>query len=182
MDIEYKITFYSYWHAGGKDGANMEVDNTVLKDKNGMPYIGGKTMKGLIKDAARFVKNHKPTLVSDEFIKNVFGEEDNSYDKDENVKNNFGTAKLAKPIPSELAHLLFHKKSSTTIGDDKQAKHQSLRTTEVAVPLELVATIDNFTGDKPMLEYSLQALKKLGEKRFKGLGRCKVEIIKPENE
>jgi len=176
-NIKYQIIFYSYWHAGGKDGANMEVDNAVLKDKNKLPYIGGKTIKGLIKDAAIFINKYQPDLVSDDFIKNVFSEKDRAYKQDENVANNFSSATLEEKIKEEYTHLLYHKKNSTSIGENKQAINQSLNTTEVAIPLTLIGSIDNFNDDTEMLKLSLKALKKLGEKRFKGLGRCKVEII-----
>lgn len=180
-DINYKITFYSYWHAGGKDGANKEVDNAVLKDKNNLPYIGGRTMKGLIKDGARFVNKYQPSLVSDDFIKTFFKEGDKKYEENETVENKFSSATLGFTIVKKKTHLLYHKKSNTAIEQDKQAKNSSLHTTEVTIPLTLMGRIENFTGDEKMLKLSIKAVKKLGEKRFKGLGRCKIEIIKNES-
>ena len=177
-DITYKITFYSYWHAGGKDGANMEIDNAVLIDKNGLPYIGGKTMKGLIKDAARFIVNYQSDLLEDKFIDKIFKVEDREYSEDEIVTNKFKSAKLSYAIKEEHIKFLFHKKSSTKIIENKQADNQSLRTTEVVIPLELEGEIKNYTGKTEDIKLCFQALKKLGEKRFKGLGRCKVEITK----
>lgn len=176
-DIRYKITFYSYWHAGGKDGANMEIDNAILKDKNGLPYIGGKTMKGLIRDAAYFINTHQSDLLEDDFIMNIFKEKDKAYGEEEELVNKFKSATLVHEIEKKYAHLLYHKKSSTKIIENKQADNQSLRTTEVTVPLELVGEIKNYTGKEEDLEICFKALKKLGEKRFKGLGRCTVEIL-----
>ncbi len=176
--ITYRLQFNSYWHAGGKGGSTKEVDNAVLKDKNGLPYIGGKTMKGLIKDAANFINTYDKDLVSDAFMTTVFYEKDKAYINEDEVKNNFSSATLSPTISEAYAHLLFHKKSSTAIVTNKQAKKHSLRTTEVTVPLVLEGSIANFTGDDMMLENSFKALKKLGEKRFKGLGRCQIEIKK----
>jgi len=135
-------------------------------------------MKGLIRDAADFVK---PLIEDNSFINKIFKEKDKKYGEEEKLENKFKSATLAYEIKKEYAHLLYHKKSSTKIIEDKQADNQSLRTTEVTIPLDLVGEIKNYTGEVKDLEICFKALKKLGEKRFKGLGRCKVEIINNPN-
>ena len=45
--IDYTICFFSPWHCGSGTSAGADVDELVVKDKNGMPYIPGKTLKGL---------------------------------------------------------------------------------------------------------------------------------------
>ena len=179
-NISYTIKFYSYWHPGGKDGANPQIDNAVLKDKNNMPYIGGKTIKGLIKDGARFVNELNSSTISGDFIKNIFGEVDTDYkaDKAANPQNKFTSAVLKEKVKKEFAPLLYHTKERTALEADKQSKKHSLRTSEVVIPLELQGKIENFTGDKIMLELAMKAVKKLGEKRFRGLGRCEITIDK----
>lgn len=178
-NIRYKITFYSYWHVGGKEGANMEVDTTPLKDKNGFPYIGGKTLKGLIKRGASYVTNYQKELVSQKFIRTVFGEQDQSYDNGSNnvIYNKFSSARLSPKIEKKYTGLLYHKKQYTALDHNKQAIAHSLRVIEATIPLELEASIENFTGNKEMLKISLKAVKKLGVKRFRGFGRCVFEII-----
>ena len=49
--IKYTIRFFSQWHCGSGTSAGADVDELVVKDKNGMPYIPGKTLKGLIREA-----------------------------------------------------------------------------------------------------------------------------------
>ena len=142
-----------------------------------MPYIGGKTIKGLIRDGAEFVKEHS-TLIDDDFINNVFGKEDSDYqaNKAANPENKFTSAVLKEKINKEYAPLLYHTKERTALEADKQSKKHSLRTTEVVIPLELQGKIENFTDDESKLKLVMKAVKKLGEKRFRGLGRCEITI------
>lgn len=49
--INITIRFFSQWHCGSGTSAGADVDELVVKDKNGMPYIPGKTLKGLIREA-----------------------------------------------------------------------------------------------------------------------------------
>lgn len=168
--INYKIKLYSYWHTGGKES------DKVLKDKDGLPYIPGRTIKGLIKDAANYVKMYQPTLVNQDFIDTVFGVEDMEYGKDDNGNNHFKSMVLNEDINKDNIHLLYHQKHSTALESGKQAKKHALRTTEVTIPCVLEGSIENFDGNIEMLKYSFQALKKLGENRFRGLGRCILEL------
>ena len=52
MDITYTIEFFSYWHCGSGLSAGADVDSLVIKDAKGMPFVPGKTIKGLIREAA----------------------------------------------------------------------------------------------------------------------------------
>ncbi len=180
INVNYKITFFSFWHPGGKDGASMEIDNAVLKNKDGLPYIGGKTMKGLIRDAADFINKNHSSLVTKSFITKVFAEPDKKYSMDENnvQYNKFKSAQICQKIDKKYLSSLFHKKASIEIIENKQAKNQSLRTTELVIPVTLFGTIENY--DKKYLDelkLSLSAVKKLGVKRTRGMGRCKIEIV-----
>lgn len=51
MNIHYKITFHTYWHCGSGLASGADADLLVIKDKDGLPYVPGKTIKGLIKEA-----------------------------------------------------------------------------------------------------------------------------------
>ena len=51
-DIKYKITFYSNWHCGSGLAAGADTDELVIKDRNGLPYVPGRTIKGLLREAA----------------------------------------------------------------------------------------------------------------------------------
>lgn len=46
-DLNIKIEFFSPWHCGSGLSAGADADSLVIKDTNGLPYIPGKTIKGL---------------------------------------------------------------------------------------------------------------------------------------
>ena len=80
--INYKITFLSDWHAGSGLGSGADADAVVIKDANNLPYLPGKTIKGLIKDSLLDIKEVQPEMMPKDFIKTHFGYEV----RDENKK------------------------------------------------------------------------------------------------
>lgn len=50
-DLNIVIQIHSQWHCGSGLSAGADLDALVIKDPNNMPYIPGKTVKGLIKEA-----------------------------------------------------------------------------------------------------------------------------------
>lgn len=46
-----KLDFQGYWHVGSGRGEGYHLDAVCLKDKNGLPYVAGKQLKGLIRHA-----------------------------------------------------------------------------------------------------------------------------------
>ncbi|MEJ2682664.1 MAG: RAMP superfamily CRISPR-associated protein [Gammaproteobacteria bacterium] len=51
MNQLLKITFLDYWHAGGSHGQGFHTQATVARDHDGLPYLPGRTLKGLLRDA-----------------------------------------------------------------------------------------------------------------------------------
>ena len=55
--LELSLQFYSYWHSGGGRGAGAAADASVERDAHGLPFMGGRALKGLFRDAVnRWVK------------------------------------------------------------------------------------------------------------------------------
>ena len=46
-----KIDLANYWHVGSGQGAGNYVDSVCLKNSVGLPYLGGKQLKGLLRHA-----------------------------------------------------------------------------------------------------------------------------------
>lgn len=46
-----KIDILDYWHAGSGLSAGTRVDALTVKDAAGLPYLPGRTLKGLLRDA-----------------------------------------------------------------------------------------------------------------------------------
>lgn len=188
--LKYKITFLSYWAVGSGKGGGLGVDSTVLKEE-GLPIIPGKTLKGLWREALG--EMGIANLI--ELLGHTPKEKDNNKEKgekieiDNNINNKtgslrFDTARLNKnlrvPLISNtaIAKELFHNKASTALEDGKQAKEHSLRKVEVCIPLVLEAEISNIDDkNKVVLLKAMKGIKLIGEKRYRGLGRCKLEIL-----
>lgn len=172
--IEYKIKFYSPWHCGSGLSAGADVDLLVIKDKNGMPYIPGKTLKGLIREAA---ESYVQYVDKGKDLTAIFGNEGEitgcAY---------FSNATLARQeydeiVKQNLQRFMYRKSTTTAIGNKGIAKDKSLRSIEVVVPCELHATIDNVPEEmEQTLVKSLGLIKRMGHKRNRGLGRCDVKL------
>lgn len=186
--INYKITFLSDWHAGSGLGSGADADAVVIKDANHLPYVPGKTMKGLLKDSLIDIMEVQPNIVSKAFIDKHFGYEIKD-DKGKVIKTEagslfFSNAELAdtekKEALGDVSQFLYRNIASTAI--DKTtgvAQEFSLRTMEVCIPLVIEGYISGL--DKaaiPILEMGLKMLRHLGSNRNRGLGRCTIELKK----
>lgn len=184
--ISYNIEFLSDWHVGSGLSAGAQSDAQVLKDEKMLPYIPGKTIKGLLKDA---LMEMPEKFVNRELINQLLGYEV----KDNNGKVietrsgilRFSNAELPeterKEIIPELAGHLYSFQTSTTITEKGVAKPKSLRTMEVCLPVILEGSIQCFdegsmrdlkSEEKDLLEKAFKWLRRLGVNRNRGLGKC----------
>jgi CRISPR/Cas system CMR subunit Cmr4 (Cas7 group RAMP superfamily) len=51
--IAYQIDFFSYWHASSGLAGGAYADLLVNKTREGLPYIPGRTLKGLLRELRR---------------------------------------------------------------------------------------------------------------------------------
>ncbi|MDD3888283.1 MAG: RAMP superfamily CRISPR-associated protein [Patescibacteria group bacterium] len=179
--INYIITFLSDWHAGSGLSSGADADSVVIKDKNNLPYLPGKTIKGLLKDVFEDFKDAQPSLINDEFIKSYFGK----YIKERKESHKgllfFSNAELNEleksEISKDMSNLLYRNIASTKIGKNGVAEKGSLRTMQVCVPVVLEGYIDGvLETDVEKFEKALKCIRHLGANRNRGLGRCKLEI------
>jgi CRISPR/Cas system CSM-associated protein Csm3 (group 7 of RAMP superfamily) len=182
--INYKITFLSDWHAGSGLGSGANADSVVIKDQYNFPYLPGKTIKGLLKDALQDIMDVQPNVMDEQTVNQLFGVEKDDKST-EPGRLFFSNAELdeeeKKEISDEMTAFLYRNLASTTIGDNGVAKEGSLRTMEVCVPLELhgeiVHTEDFTPEERAMLEKAIKWTRALGSNRNRGLGRCQIQII-----
>ncbi len=144
----YKIELLSDWHCGSGLSAGADVDLLCIKDKIGLPFIPGKTLKGLLKEAAEVIFG-----TDSEFYKKCFGSEPTITENDGSGNCSkgecyFSNAELSLVVKKEFVGLqklpvetLYRKISSTAIDDNGVAIKHSLRKIEVAAPLTLYAEI-----------------------------------------
>ncbi len=190
MDIHYTIQFYSYWHCGSGLAAGADVDELVIKDYDRFPFVPGKTMKGLIRDAVEEIISLRDqwNQKRNYFIQ-TFG---NSEDKDHLAQGNeehksqqgeafftnaeFPEVMKKKIQEGQLQEYLYVQLASTAIDKDGIAKDHSLRQTEAVIPCTMEGKIlhvpTEFSND---ILNGMKFIKRLGMNRFHGLGRCDIK-------
>ena len=188
MDIHYNIEFFSNWHCGSGLAAGADVDALVVKDANGLPYVPGRTLKGLLREAAEELNVYEHDKYKT-LIDEIFGVSgDNSQKEEKNTqigKAFFGNAMLEKNDAEQirkrnLMAYLYQTFSSTAINENTGiAKDHSLRRIETVVPCTLVGSILNVPdGGETLLQEAMQMVKRMGTGRNRGYGRCTISPIK----
>jgi CRISPR/Cas system CSM-associated protein Csm3 (group 7 of RAMP superfamily) len=184
------LKMQGYWAVGSGKGGGNEVDNRIDRDSDGLPYVPGKMLKGLIKDAC--VRLYNAGNENYSFVKEIFGSSEKSNGlnrtKTSSGKIYISDARLSSMLRSALAkednatakNNLTRNIYSTAIDNiSGTAKKASLRGYEVAVPMELYATIECDCA-KEILDFIKLAATKLvyavGSHKTRGLGEVVIEF------
>jgi len=186
-----RIELLSYWHAGTGLRRGGDADALVLHDTAGLPYLPGRTVKGLLREGVCLAASCASGLPknADEL---VFGREDRQELLSRLV---VGDAKIPddklgqwlRKSEDAVRETLFDSIASTALTDNGLAKDNSLRVVEVCLPLTLVAGIkwDETILDPALgtvtatevLQTGALLIRSLGSHRHRGLGRCAVELV-----
>ncbi|MBQ7691824.1 MAG: CRISPR-associated protein [Muribaculaceae bacterium] len=189
MNIKYTITFHNEWHCGSGLAAGADVDALVVKDHDGLPFVPGKTIKGLVREALQDI--YACEGKAPEPLTHLLGiENDNPDDQGADDKWQTGGMKQGcafftnATLPTtetdaikqhSVAHLLYRSISSTAIDTDGVADDHSLRKTQVTVPCTLEGEILNvpeaLAADTCR---ALRYIKRMGQNRSRGYGRCDI--------
>ena len=178
MDIKYKIEFHTDWHCGSGLAAGADVDALVVKDKEGMPFIPGKTIKGLVREAVEDIRGFR-RMTEDEAFLEAFGYFDDKEDKCKGCMF-FTNAELPKNeydaiVSNKAARFMYRTIASTAINDEGIAVEHSLRKMQVVVPCTLHGEIKGIPDEMVAeIEQALSFIKRLGQNRNRGLGRCTI--------
>lgn len=186
MKLRYKIEFHSYWHCGSGLASGSDVDALVIKDQNGLPFVPGKTVKGLLREAVEEIAAIEGKAPTTELLGKTFGYFDENSREMRTAESFFGNATLPKAeqesiIAGRLTNYLYKGMSATAIDSNGIAIKHSLRKMEVCVPCTLEGDILDVPGD--MSDTLIRAagfIKQLGQGRNRGLGRCTITIKKEE--
>lgn len=179
FEIKYKLEFYSPWHCGSGMGGHDDSDFVPILDKDGIPFVPGKTIKGLFREASAF-------LHGDDFTKHVFG----SASVKGNLLSSEGSAiwsnaelsnsLKAKVISEGLSDVLLESRYFIKIQNDGslQTEKKSLRRGEYVIPLTLYGTISHVDeNDLNKLKDCMGYIKQMGLQRNRGFGRCSFTMV-----
>ena len=177
--IELIIRLNSEWQVGSGLSGGISSDALALKDKEGFPYIPGKTIKGLILEGLKSAQELGHVETSEIDILMGSGADQKGIQAITFFSNAYLSESTRAQINAEDRKKLFRNISNTQIGKDGIAVDKSLRTTEVCMPLTLRAEIlieptDELDSEraKELLDDAIKWVKFLGIKRTRGLGRC----------
>jgi len=183
------IEVLTFWHAGSGASGTGDVDAAIIRDAQGLPYLPGRTLKGLFRDAARTLHTHQPEDTQDPRV--LFGQEGGTsaspsgllYFSDARMPLPFRqweAAEAAQPAKNKtIVAGLTETIASTALDANGIALDHALRKIEYAIPMSLLAVIS--WEDSPDDQQRVQSIQKmaslvrrLGSNRHRGFGRCRV--------
>lgn len=168
INIRYKIKFFSYWHCSSGLASGSNADALVIKDADGLPYVPGKTIKGLLRQAYEELYGDNMTL---------FGDESNPIPGTSFYSDATLLESRSGIIRENLQSELYSYIASTAIDEDGIAKEHSLRNMQVTIPCALEGKIISVPEEAfDNLNTAARLIKELGLHRSRGLGRCQFEL------
>jgi CRISPR/Cas system CSM-associated protein Csm3 (group 7 of RAMP superfamily) len=183
-----KIIFdiQTYFHLGTGRGNMWRVNQQTIKDPSELPFISGRTVKGLCRDAfARAVQlGHLNQATLDAYFGSAKSASPEHRYETRPGALVFDDARLPDEVEAYLAqntemrNELFRVIHATAL-DQHCARAKSLRAYEVTVPLTLIAPVALLSEIpravlKEHMTLFLPLLRGIGMGRHRGLGRVKV--------
>jgi CRISPR/Cas system CSM-associated protein Csm3 (group 7 of RAMP superfamily) len=189
------VELLSWWHAGSGLGRGGDADALVIRDRDGLPYLPGKTLKGLLRDAVQLAEDHGHLTAKT--TETIFGPNDPTTrdprgqhaEYDATPRDPGQITVTNATLPKDLADwlraggearkaALFEAVTSTALNEDGVVRNKTLRTVEVCPPLALTATLsgpDNGVWFET-IKQCVPLIRALGSHRHRGLGRCQVTL------
>lgn len=184
------------WHAGSGRGSGRYLDAVVVTDTTGLPYLPGRQLRGVLRDALSTLQDWGHTAAGT--VERLFGHEAEvqsdalRYRKSHPGCLAIGNAQLDEPerlwlVSDENVSLrkhLFMEVFSTAIDSRTGvAADASLRGIQVAVPVQLIApvalessSVEIATADWQALQLAARAVRHIGAHRSRGYGRVLLTL------
>jgi CRISPR/Cas system CSM-associated protein Csm3 (group 7 of RAMP superfamily) len=200
------VDISSFWHAGTGRADGASLDAVVERDPDGLPYLPGRTLKGLFRHASRQLARLEVGSVDAARVDTLFGQGANetNVDGDEVPSDSDrGVATRYETTPGKLrfssarlssawrAHVrtregraviphLFRVVRSTKL-ENGVADDHTLRSEEVAIPFRLEAEVEAISGeltdeDLEHLRLAGSAIRRVGKHKTRGLGRASITV------
>ncbi|WP_125716173.1 RAMP superfamily CRISPR-associated protein [Pseudoalteromonas rubra] len=203
MNHQLIFNLHSDWHIGSGEQGGSYADALAIKCPQGLPYIPGKSVKGLLREAFRVAAIHHwfdtqdNKELGEHLLHCLFGHEGTQAEFSQGALQLTNATLSAQEQCAirqqpEFRQHLFRVINSTAIGQYGVAKNGSLRAMEVAVPMtlgaqialnrqhgnyqRLLALLDNEQAIWTSLEKTLVLIQNLGAKRQRGFGEVSVSL------
>lgn len=176
------ICILSFWHAGSGMGRGADSDALVLKNDQGLPYLPGRTVKGLLREGVQTGEEVGQIKPGRTF--SLFGRPSKPGDPSGSSPGclRFESAQLpdeerlwlSSSEGMDFKDALFIPFSSTSLSEKGLALDQTLRTIELTIPLTLQALVKGPDETDWIQDLSIGCafVRSLGSHRNRGLGRC----------
>lgn len=180
--LRLKFDIQSDWHIGSGEEAGAYADALVLKNENGLPYLPGRSIKGLLREAMSLAQDNndtqKKTWFSEVTVDSLFGSEGDGASTQGILSVNSaqlsdGEQTFLVQNPQAKSHLYRVIHSTAIDHESGVAKNMSLRSMEVSIPMTLFADITINTDNSnavDAIKRILPLITHLGAKRHRGLG------------
>lgn len=180
LEVKYEIEFFSSWHCGSGQGGGKDADYCPIRDSEGFPFVPGKTIKGLFRDAAE-------TLFDAAFTARIFGAASRKNSSETQIGQAiWSDARLSSAVRHEILkrkseNELYVNQYFIKLDEQGQAEDQALRRGEYAVPVKLYGKIENLDeADIEKIRDCAGFIKHIGLQRSRGFGRCRISILESE--
>lgn len=179
--VKLNFQILSYWHAGSGRGEGANLDALVVKKTGNLPFLPGKTVKGLLREAVFITE--ECGHIEEGFTNKWFGHAKNRFDSDEGLLN-FTDATLKSFVEDWAFNNqgktgYFYKQLTSTALGNGIADDNTLRTIEITIPLTLEGFVDSYIDDNSwinVIEKVAPLVRNIGLKRHRGLGRTVLTI------
>lgn len=188
------VEFHDLWHVGSGRGRGAHLDAVVDRDESGLPYVPGRMLKGVLRDAAERLAGWHPGAAGDPgLLGKLFGSPDHGKFGTQHEEDHAGALRVSDArLPNEVTdwlasddgeryrERLYREHFSTAIEHASgTAVEKSLRGIEVVVPMTLAAEI-HIIGDRDadtgfaLLKHAFPLVRSLGAHRTRGFGRVSL--------
>jgi CRISPR/Cas system CSM-associated protein Csm3 (group 7 of RAMP superfamily) len=202
IDATLKVTMLSEWLVAGGFDRSSGADHIQVRDLEGFPYIPGRTLRGLLREACRAAVECGADPALGHLFISLFGPEVSSTSSGgaealsrEREASSGSLAVTDALLPQEVVSAVKavgdrRERQSllrdfcslvrrTAVGENGVAKEHTLRATEVSIPglvfLAQVRVPDS--QSLQLLAFAAGLVRRLGASRYRGLGRCQMEIL-----
>ena len=203
--VTLEVTLSGYWLGGSGKGDGPGADELPILTPEGLPFLPGRTLRGLLRAAAELLA--EAGAFPEDDVKMLFGSSPlgdarASSSRALDVELGRNTTREGK-LFVDSAHLgrtivereawqqlarsdentlrnAFVRLGSTRIGEGNVADDKTLRTFEVVVPMTLYAAVELPAEHLGLLRDAAALVRELGSGRNRGFGRASITVTMPQ--